>query len=363
MKFPNNPLQLTVVVLGFMAVPFQVSQACTTVAFPKSVDKVVAKSYDWHQGHGMVVANLKGISKKSLSLKPDDVSTEWVSQFGSVTFNQNGREFPLGGMNEKGLVLEIMWLDGTIYPEADARPSVNELQWIQYQLDNYSTVAQVVADADKIRVSQAYADVHYMACDASGACATFEYWGGKLVVTEGADLKASALTNGTYQDSMKYLANFDGFGGRAPLPTGPSSNQRFVRATMLAGAYDPKGKVDASDAAFKTLDSVGGTAYSKFHIVYNPTSKTIQFRTHAKRAIKTIDMKGWDYSCAKDKDRTLIWDMDTSTPAGDITAKFKPYSEKENLRMVKRGIKDIEGSLPPKMAERLAAYPASLPCR
>ena len=43
-------------------------------------------------------------------------------------------------MNEKGLVVELMWLDGTTYPQPDERPSVGVLQWIQYQLDNYSTI-------------------------------------------------------------------------------------------------------------------------------------------------------------------------------------------------------------------------------
>jgi penicillin V acylase-like amidase (Ntn superfamily) len=30
-----------------------------------------------------------------------------------VTFNQYGRNFPSGGMNEAGLVIELMWLEGS----------------------------------------------------------------------------------------------------------------------------------------------------------------------------------------------------------------------------------------------------------
>ena len=65
--------------------------------------------------------------------------------------------FPLGGMNEKGLVVEIMWLDSSEYPKPDGKPSVNELQWIQYQLDNFATVNDVLSAAAKIRVSKVYA--------------------------------------------------------------------------------------------------------------------------------------------------------------------------------------------------------------
>ena len=67
---------------------------------------------------------------------PDGNTISWVSQYGSITFNQYGKEFPTGGMNEKGLVVELMWLDGTIYPQPDERPAIGVLQWIQYQLDN-----------------------------------------------------------------------------------------------------------------------------------------------------------------------------------------------------------------------------------
>lgn len=362
MKIVSNPLRLSLLALVTSFWVPQVGQACTTAAFPASTERVVAKSYDWHLGHGMAVANLKGIGKKALQLKADDTPAEWVSKYGSLTFNQNGREFPVGGMNEKGLVVEIMWLDNTEYPAVDARETVNELQWIQYQLDNYATVSEAVASADKLRISRAYAPVHYMVCDATGACATFENLEGKMVVHSGADLKAPTLTNSTYSESMKYLSYFEGFGGRAPLPKGTTPLQRFARASMMASTFDPKGKVTAPDAAFKLLDSVGGTAYSKFHIVYDPTNKIVRFRTHAKRATKTVDIKQWDWVCAKDKDRALMYDMNAAGAAADVTAKFQPFDPAENLKMIKAGLKDIQRSLPPKMAERLAAYPSQLPC-
>ena len=40
----------------------------------------------------------------------------WTSKFGNVTFNQYGKEFPTGGMNENGLVIELMWLNEARYP-------------------------------------------------------------------------------------------------------------------------------------------------------------------------------------------------------------------------------------------------------
>jgi len=55
-------------------------------------------------------------------------------------------EFPLGGMNEAGLIVETMVLEDTQYPSPDSRPEVETLQWVQYQLDNFSTIEAVYFD-------------------------------------------------------------------------------------------------------------------------------------------------------------------------------------------------------------------------
>lgn len=38
-------------------------------------------------------------------------SVSRTSKYGSITFNQYRKEFPIGGMNEKGLVIEALWLN------------------------------------------------------------------------------------------------------------------------------------------------------------------------------------------------------------------------------------------------------------
>ena len=52
---------------------------------------------------------------------------------------------PFDGINEAGLVVEVLLLPETVYPEPDARPTVSLLQWVQYQLDNFSTTDEVIA--------------------------------------------------------------------------------------------------------------------------------------------------------------------------------------------------------------------------
>src|SRR3712207_5256230 len=83
--------------------------ACTTFCLRAGDGVVFGKNYDFSIGYGMVVTNKRGVAKTAL-LETDDRPARWVSRYGSITFNQFGRESPSGGMNEAGLVVELMWL-------------------------------------------------------------------------------------------------------------------------------------------------------------------------------------------------------------------------------------------------------------
>ncbi len=108
--------------------------ACTTFSLWTGNQPVIGKNYDWSVGGGFVFTNKAGVAKKALLLSADE-PVQWMSRYPSVTFNQYGREFPLGGMNSQGLVVEIMWLERSTFPETDERKAINQLQWIQNQLD------------------------------------------------------------------------------------------------------------------------------------------------------------------------------------------------------------------------------------
>ena len=144
------------------------SFACTTFCINKNGHIVFGRNYDWMTGAGIVFTNQKGLYKIS-SETGDGKTIDWISKYGSITFNQYGKEFPTGGMNEKGLVVEIMWLNETEYPGADNRASVNVLQWVQYQLDNASTIEEVIASNAKLRITGKGTPLHYLVADAAGS--------------------------------------------------------------------------------------------------------------------------------------------------------------------------------------------------
>ncbi len=75
--------------------------------------------------------NLEKVALVDLAEKP----AKWISKFGSITFNQIGRDLPYGGMNENGLVVEQMTLDQTVYLSRDNRSGIGlvngyNINWI-----------------------------------------------------------------------------------------------------------------------------------------------------------------------------------------------------------------------------------------
>ena len=318
--------------------------ACTTFMLERGAERVVGKSYDWYMGQGLVMVNKRGVAKQSLPAKPGDRPARWLSRHASVTFNQYGRERPAGGMNDAGLVVEVMWLDASTYERADDRPTLNELQWIQYQLDNFSTVAEMTGAAPGLSVSPVYARVHYLACDRSGACAAFEHVGGKQVITPGA----RALTNHSYADSVAWAAR------QKQPPAGAGSLERFTRASRQAAA-PPAG--DLVTGAFALLDDVRWSE-SQWNIVYDPVHLRVSFRTRTNRNIKTLDLGKLDASCARP---VALLDIDADLN-GDVTSRLRPYDDATTRNVLERSVRGIRSQLPPGAVDRLVAYPAAQAC-
>ena len=92
-------------------------EACTTFCVRAGDQVLFGRNYDFEIGDGMVMVNPRRRAEDGYL--PGGPS--WRSAHGSITFNQFGRGFPMGGMNEAGVVVELMWLDDTRYPEIDAR--------------------------------------------------------------------------------------------------------------------------------------------------------------------------------------------------------------------------------------------------
>lgn len=321
------------------------ADACTTFLLERGEERVVGKSYDWDMAQGLVVTNPKGVRKRALAMQSADRPHEWTAEHASVTFNQYGRELPNGGMNDAGLVIEVMWLESAVAPKPDERPTVSELQWIQEQLDTQSSVAGMVAGAEAVRISPAAGKLHYLACDRTGACAAFEPLGGKLVVTSGDGLPLRVLTNHTYAESLAY---YRAEGKKSDPGTGSLS--RFVRA---AKKVEKAAAGDLIAQAFQTLDSVRRSD-TQWNIVYDPIGLRVHWRTPLRgKDVHTFELAPQKVECTTDASF-----LDIEAPA----AAAAPLSPEVNRRLVEKSLKTMKKSLAPGMIERVATYPATLSC-
>jgi penicillin V acylase-like amidase (Ntn superfamily) len=272
--------------------------ACTTFVLEGGKRIYLGRNLDWDWDQGIVVVNQRNIQKRAFVMSTNAV--KWISKYGSVTFDQFGRELPFGGMNEAGLVVENMWLDQTQYPAADTRPEINMLQWIQYQLDNFSSVKEVIESDKKIRLENTpvRARIHYLICDAQGDSATIEFLNGEMKVHYGKELPYPALANDPYDTGAKVLqADASRADTSKPLAS-KDSISRFCRAAARAENFKA-GKDSAEDVAyaFDSLNQVRQGNYTVWQMVYDISERKIHFRTNKNKKERFVDLKTLNYSC------------------------------------------------------------------
>ncbi|MGZ8539525.1 MAG: linear amide C-N hydrolase [Chitinophagaceae bacterium] len=327
--------------------------ACTTFFIHHNGRMVFGRNYDWMADAGMVCTNQRGLFKTSMK-NNDGKTVSWTSQYGSISFNQYGKEFPTGGMNEKGLVVELMWLEGTVYPKPDDRPAIGVLQWIQYQLDNCASIEEVIASDKKIRIISNGTPLHYLVADAKGDAATIEFLEGKMVVHKGNDLVLPVLTNDTYDRSVKSNARGE--------TTGNNSLERFSTACKMIQEYKAgAGEKNLVDQSFDILSNVSQGDYTKWSIVYDITGKKIYFKTQKFQQLRSLDFYSFDFSCNK---VSKVIDMN-GAQNGDISNSFTDYSEEINHSLLESSLAQSNPQIVLTSEEKKAttAYPDTIHCK
>jgi penicillin V acylase-like amidase (Ntn superfamily) len=332
--------------------------SCSTFYISQGDTPVFAKIYDWSVDAGLLVVNKRGVSKVAMAASQPAV---WTSTYGSVTFNQYGRELPSGGMNEAGLVVELMWLDDTEYAAPDSRPGLGKTQWIQYQLDNSATVDDVIASDSMIRIEGGgSARIHYLVADAKGGCASIEFLNGKLEYHTDDTLPWSVLTNHTYASSLEYLRRFDGFGGSQSVSASTTSLGRFVNVAARVARFEEDSDGSSVDYAFGILDHVAQGDYTKWSIVYDIKGAKIHFRTFANSNRRSVALAGCDFDCD-----TAVRVLDINAAlSGDVTKQFVPYTYDMNRRLIEKAFDGTSflKTVSSQTRANVAEYPEGLEC-
>jgi len=333
-----------------------ISLACTTFFINKNGQLVFGRNYDWITGAGMVCTNLRGLQKTSMKAE-DGKTISWVSHYGSITFNQYGKEFPTGGMNEKGLVVELMWLDGTRYPEPDDRPAVGVLQWIQYQLDQSATVDAVIATDKLLRLTSKEPPLHYLIADAEGNVATIEFLNGKMTVHKGKELPFPVLTNSTYDKSIQQTK---GTIGNRPFTD--NSIDRFAKACSMVKQFQTQDiNTPVVDYAFSILNNVSQNDWTKWSIVYDITNRKISFKSHGFSNVKSISFSSFDFNCSS---TSKMYNINQNI-TGEVSALFKNFSIDDSRPILETAIKESSSqvAISENVKEGILNYSREIKCK
>lgn len=364
----NNIILHFCLFVGLFSIPLE---SCSTFLLEKNGQFLVAKSYDWISEKGLVITNKRNIAKTAITTNHP---MQWISKYGSIVFTQAGREFPMSGMNETGLVIELMWLANTTYPAPDSRPTIEEVQWIQYQLDTASSIEEVLASDRVLRIdSEARSLLHFMVVDKTGNCAVIEFIDGQLVVHKRNEMLAPVLTNSPYEKSVAFLKEFQGFGGARTPQEGFTSLERFVRLASLIkqfgssnsdlnvlAAFNVLSSVANFEESFDELATFGNMAKlvrSRWNIVYDVAKKQIHFLTKNHSQIRTIQMGAFNFEGNTD---VQVLTMQTDQ-TGSVNAYFIPYTYEINRQLIDHFFSETPflRDIPEEIREQIARYPES----
>jgi choloylglycine hydrolase len=212
---------------------------CTRVVYLGPQETIItARSMDWPRDIGTNIWVLpRGIKRDGAAGKN---TLKWTSKHGSIVSSVFDAA-TADGMNEKGLVANLLYLVESSYPQ----PGKNEKRlpmsislWAQYMLDNFASVTEAVQSVSKenfyiVPVNTPDGEpgtVHLALSDASGDSAIFEYLNGKLVIHHGREFQV--MTNSPSYDQQLALDSYwQQIGGATMLPGTSRAADRFARAS------------------------------------------------------------------------------------------------------------------------------------
>lgn len=230
-----------IVFIGF----FSESKACTRVVYKGPNNTIMTgRTMDFSME---IPANMwifpRGMKRNGEVGKN---SIEWISKYGSLAVS-SWDIATSDGMNEKGLVANLLWLTETKYPafEKDSnKKGMSVSLWAQYALDNFATVAEAVATlgkesfavvSDNIPGTDKFVTVHLSLSDATGDNAIFEYIGGKLIIHHNSSY--TVMTNDpAFEQQLAVAKYWENIPGKTFLPGSVVSSDRFVRAKYYIDA-------------------------------------------------------------------------------------------------------------------------------
>ncbi len=215
------------------------ADACSRTLWARQGQPVlIGRNMDWTEKMGTTLWVMpRGVDRQGMTRSNP---RQWKSKYGSVVAVVWDAA-TADGMNEAGLSANLLYLAETQYGDRDpAREGISVAVWAQYFLDNFASVAEAVEASRSFQVQPfglthkgeaVDAPIHVSIADAAGDSAIIEILDGKTTIHHGRQY--TVMTNSPpYDEQLVLLKQYEGLGGKKPLPGTSDAADRFVR-----GAY------------------------------------------------------------------------------------------------------------------------------
>jgi penicillin V acylase-like amidase (Ntn superfamily) len=337
-------LKISLLLVLLMTLPLfnvQTLLACTRVVYKGPNGSIItARSMDWKSE---IPANIWLLPRGTE--RNGEVGTSSVkrrSRYGSIVATAWDIA-TADGMNEKGLVANMLWLGETDFPKFEKNSTVKGLAvslWAQYVLDNFATVDEAVNEftkeefvivSDYIPGSEQFATVHLSISDATGDNAVIEYIKGKLVLHHNRAYKV--MTNSpVYEDQLAINKYWQGIPGTIMLPGTNRAADRFVRASYYIDAIlqtdDPRIAVASVFSVIRNCSVPFGISSkdepnissTRWRSVSDQKNLVYYFETVLTPNTFWIDMKKMDFSEKTFAKKLNL--MTNETYSGETSGKF-----------------------------------------
>jgi penicillin V acylase-like amidase (Ntn superfamily) len=238
--------------------------SCTRVLWASPDNQVfVGRTQDWtERANSAFRVFPRGIERAgAVAQNPH----RWTSKYGSVVltaYDSGTHE----GVNERGLAGHALYLAvEAAFGERDTRrEAIGVMQWVQYYLDNFATVAEAIEaqrsftfQIEPLILPNGFPTlVHIALSDRSGDSAVIEYIDGQARIYH--DRRHTVMTNEpTFDKQIENLRQYRSFGGDLPLPGERTPTDRFVRAAYYAnGLPRPANRAEGAAFMFSVIRNV-----------------------------------------------------------------------------------------------------------
>jgi penicillin V acylase-like amidase (Ntn superfamily) len=326
--------------IGLLAA--QDALACTRVLWMSPDGQVlVGRTQDWTEKAGHAFRMFpRGIERTGAVAENP---LKWTSKYGSLVLTA----YDMGtheGVNEMGLSGHALYLaeEAAFGVRDPSKQAIGIMQWIQYYLDNYATVAEAIEatrsfdfQIEPLILPNGYPTlIHISLSDKTGDSAVIEYINGKPQIYH--DRRFTVMTNEpTYDVQIENLKKYRSFGGDLPLPGERTPMDRFVRAAYYVnGLQEPENRAEAAAFMFSVIRNVSvpfglgdpdrpNVASTIFRTVQDLTGQRYYFESTYAPNVVWVDYDQMDFSAAGPemelKVEKNIFDLN-----GDVTGLFVP---------------------------------------